>query len=134
MQKKIPIWPAIVLALVSLGSLGLKHAPSEWTSWASIVPVSIEGTEVLFVHETQYPTVSEVLALRELPKFCEDNKCRGFTDVDDDSEWAQPILSAVKEKYKIESPFLAAAKVSDGSVTGVVKAVPFKESLQDLKK
>ena len=108
-------------------------------NWGSIVvpdKPTLEGSTMVFVLEKQNPTMLEVMHIREAPGFVHDHKLAGFLVVDDDDDWAKPLL-AERDKVKGPTvhPFIAFCKIENGKIVKVLKfcgwGVTLEETLSD---
>lgn len=127
---------AVALPLFLLGMAITFVKPEDWKRLipSVVVQPSVEGAHLIVVRERTTGEVDHSIALRSVNEFVERNKMTGFLDIDDEDDYASQLISEVKSVYKIDPPFLAAAIKEASEKYKVVKAVPFKESLEELVK
>lgn len=97
-----------------------------------IVAESLEGKVVMLVYEQLDQSPEVTLAMREQEAFIDAQKLAQFLAVDDDDEFALPVVEAAK-KEGLDPPVLAVAS-KDGDAYKVHKIRKFTQGLQDILK
>lgn len=108
-------------------------AKQDW-SWlpGPIVAESLEGKVVMLVYEQLDQSPEVTLAMRGQDSFVSAQKLAQFLAVDDDDDFALPVVDAARTQG-IEPPVLAVA-TKDGDSYKVHKIRKFNQGLEDILK
>lgn len=93
----------------------------------------LKGTLLLVVHEKTSPPIDETIELRRASEFVKANGFDSFLVVDqDDPNFANLVQSVANREIK--PPFLAAGRMEGQKLVELIKAVEWKDTLEDILK
>lgn len=123
-------------SLVLVGAFLLAWPTLKKQEWfrlpVPIVTESLEGKVVMLVYEQLEQSPEITLAMRSQEAFVDAQKLAQFLAVDDDDDFAVPVVEAAK-KEGLEPPVLVVAS-KDGEDYKVHKIRKFTQGLEDILK
>lgn len=127
-RKLLP--PSLVLVGAIL-LLGPRLANQEWFKSPGVLE-SLDGKVVMLVYEQLDQSPEITLAMRNQESFISAQKLSQFLAVDDDDDFALPVVDAARTQG-MEPPVLAVA-TKDGDSYKVHKIRKFNQGLEDILK
>lgn len=128
-NKAGPIVAMILGGLVLMAGAFFGDKPNEKPS-----PVNrLQGTLLLVVHEKSSPPIDETIELRRASDFVKETGFDSFLVVDQDDPNFAALINAVANR-EIKPPFLAAGRMEQQKLVELIKAVEWKDSLEDILK
>lgn len=128
-NKVGPIAAMILGGLVLIAGAFFGGKPDEKPEPAS----GLKGTLLLVVHEKSSPPIDETIELRRASEFVKETGFDSFLVVDQDDPNFAALINAVANR-EIKPPFLAAGRMEHQKLVELIKAVEWKDSLEDILK